>query len=161
VYGWPWPTSKVTTGHWPNVALFFLSQVKMELGSSNFAWVFPTSRQTLCICIVDLDVFLRSILIKFPILLYISSNNRGSTFNFAWSFPSTRRRFNMWIIGLDLFSRSLYRSFTFFLFMHDISQVIMGLGFRNFAWRFPLTSNIFSFCMSSLDLPTCKVVMGH
>jgi hypothetical protein len=46
VYDSPWPTVKVDIGHWPNFALYMITQLIMKIGSSNFAWRFSTKWQS-------------------------------------------------------------------------------------------------------------------
>jgi flavin-dependent dehydrogenase len=85
VYDWPWPTFKVTIGHWPKFALCFISQVIMDLGPSDFAWMFPTSNKVSVYVGLTLAYFqsqYRS-LTKFHIMLYISRNNKARAFQFC------------------------------------------------------------------------------
>jgi hypothetical protein len=60
-FGWPWPNFKVTKGHWPSFALYTITQVIIKLGSSDFAWMFPKTRLSFSICMVDHDLVLRSL----------------------------------------------------------------------------------------------------
>jgi hypothetical protein len=50
----------------------------MKLGSSNFAWLFPTTRQSFSMCMVDLDLLLRSLKVKSLTLFRIIHNTLGN-----------------------------------------------------------------------------------
>ena len=105
VYGWPWPAFKVTICHWPNFSLSLISQVIMVLGSSKFAWLFPSKKQNFWMCYSwpwPIFKVTRDHLPNFA-LCFISQviMELGSS-SFAWSFPSTKQSFSIWIVWINL-----------------------------------------------------------
>jgi hypothetical protein len=150
VYGWTWPTFKVTIGLWPNFTLCFIAQVIMVLGSSNFARSFSNTRQSFSMGIIDLDLLSRS-LTSFHIMLYSSSNNGARIFMFCMGVPYPKPK--VWFVygwPWPTFKVTIghWPNFT----LCFISQVIIVLGSSNFAWSFSNTRQRFSMVMIDLDL---------
>jgi hypothetical protein len=64
----------------------------MKLGSSNFAWMFPKTRLSFSMCMVDLDLVSRSLEI-IDLISHNSGNNEAMTFQFCMKVPHQKTTF--------------------------------------------------------------------
>jgi hypothetical protein len=128
LYDWPWPAFRVAMGHWPIFALYMITYVIIKLGSSNFAWMFPTPSQYFGMCILDLDLLSMSLKVidlnlhyEFTLcLIYQVIMVLGSS-NFAWRFLITIQHFSMCIVDMT-YIWGQYRSFSYYSFLFMLGQ---------------------------------------
>jgi hypothetical protein len=141
-FGWPWPIFRVVIGHWPDFALYMISQVIVNLGSSCFTWIFPTPNQSCFMCHWPSPTFKVAMghwpnfaLYKIThIIMELWSSNCTWRFPvpylkaklqyvYGWPWPTSEVNIGHW------------HNFT----LCFISQLIIKLGSSDWAWRFPVS----------------------